>query len=299
LSSCPILINQGHHTLALTNILFFKSYKWPLFVLLFVCFAAAILGDSTAEALLLEHFDAHLIPKMFIVNAVFLFCLSAFLLSLIDRVDRGKFFIFLAFGHGGALLLIRMVALLNVDMLFMPLFSYAYVTKILFFLVFWTLANDLVDSRRASGEFPFIAAGGTFGAIAVSFLIPTILKIISPENLLTVWAVLSIALGCMFIPFRKVFGASFKPRDDRSKRAARNLKSLVEDVKLIRMEPLLKNMAVFYFFLFFVLLNHHVLRGAQEIYRRRKGHCFISRVFQRRQHVRHFCPSAIRFGICA
>jgi hypothetical protein len=241
----------------LKDLHFFSNYKWPLFVLLFCCFAGAILGDSTAEALLLAHFDPHVIPTMFLVNAAFLFFLSAFLISLIDRVDRGLLFLVLSFGHGAVLFLIRASLLFHADFLYLPLFSYAYVTKILLFLMFWTLANDLVDSRRASYEFPFVAAGGTLGAIMVSFCIPTLLRIISPENLLVVWALLSVGLGCLFVPFRKVFGAAFKPAADRKVRIARSLAGVVDDIKLVNREPLLRNMAVFYFLLFFVLLNQH------------------------------------------
>lgn len=237
--------------------------RWPLFVLLFVCFGAAILGDSTAEALLLAHFDAHLIPTMFLVNAVLLFLMSAFMMSLIDRVDRGVVFLALTLCHGGVLVLIRVLVALHAEFLYLPLFSYAYVTKILLFLMFWTLANDLVDSRRASSEFPIIAAGGTFGAILISFAIPSLLRVIAAENLLIVWAVLSLALGAMFAPFRAVFGAAFKPNSDRQRHGPRGLKSIIDDLRLINHEPLLRNMAVFYFFLFFVLLNQHFMFYSQ------------------------------------
>jgi hypothetical protein len=237
--------------------------RWPLFILLFICFGAAILGDSTAEALLLAHFDAHLIPTMFLVNAVFLFLMSMFMMSLIDRVDRGLFFLILSLGHGCVLVVIRVVVMMRAEFLYLPLFSYAYVTKILLFLMFWTLANDLVDSRRASREFPVIAAGGTFGAILISFTIPSLLKVIPAENLLIVWAVLSLLLGVLFVPFRAVFGASFKPSSDKQKHERRSLKSVAGDLRLINNEPLLRNMAVFYFLLFFILLNQHFIFYSQ------------------------------------
>ena len=239
------------------------KYKWPLFAILFFCFAGAILGDSTAESLLLAHCDMRAIPSMFLVNAVFLFVASSILMSLIDRVDRGRFFIILTFGHGGMLLLIKCALLLHMPLLYPFLFSYAYVTKILLFLMFWTLANDLVDSRRASAEFPFIAAGGTLGAIAVSFTIPWLMKVTVAENLLVIWGILVILLGLLFLPVQKSFGVSFKAASDKQKHAARNIKSLLEDLKLIKQEPLLWNMAIFYFFLFFVVINQQYAFYAQ------------------------------------
>lgn len=192
---------------------------------------------------------------MFLVNAAFLFVLSAFLMSLVDRVDRGRIFLVLAFGHCCVLFLIRASLLLNADFLYLPLFSYAYVTKILLLMMFWTLANDLVDSRSASSEFPFVAAGGTLGAIAVSFAIPTLLRIISPQNLLIAWAMISAIAGCLFLSIRKVYGAAFKPSVDGAGHTERAPGRIIGSARLLSREPLLKSMALLYFLLFFVLLN--------------------------------------------
>ena len=245
------------------RVLALKKYKWPLFAILFCCFASAILGDSTAESLLLAHCDMRSIPGMFLVNAVFLFISSSVLMSLIDRVDRGRFFIILTFGHGCMLLLIKYALVLHLPLLYPFLFSYAYVTKILLFLIFWTLANDLVDSRKASAEFPFIAAGGTLGAIAVSFTVPWLMKVTIAENLLVVWSALIVLLGVLFIPVQKSFGVSFKAVSDKQKHAVRNFKSVLDDLKLVKQEPLLWNMAIFYFFLFFVVINQQYAFYAQ------------------------------------
>ncbi|MBD3344993.1 MAG: hypothetical protein GF401_08025 [Chitinivibrionales bacterium] len=234
-----------------------KSYRWPLFALLFGCFASAILGDSTAEALLLAHFGADKIPGLFLVNALFLFLFSSVILSIIDRSDRGHFFQLFLLAHGAVLILVRVAVFANLTFLFIPLFSYAYVTKILLFLMFWTLANDLIDSRKAGYEFPIIAAGGTLGAIGISFSIPWLLKIISAENLVLVWGILIFCVAVLFIPIRKNFGIYFKASSDQQKHTRRNIKTLFEDSKLMRTEPLLWNMAVLYLMIFFVFCNQH------------------------------------------
>jgi uncharacterized membrane protein len=69
-----------------------KIYRWPLFTLLAVCFAGAILGDSTAEALLLARFGPEWIPRLYLINALLLCISSAVMMSVIDKVDRGVFF---------------------------------------------------------------------------------------------------------------------------------------------------------------------------------------------------------------
>ena len=234
-----------------------REHTWSLFTLLMVLFAAAILGDSTAESLLLSHVDMRLIPNMFLVNAVFLFLTSTLLMSVIDRADRGIFFIILVFAHCLVLFLIREALHLHASILYPILFSYAYVSKIILFLLFWTMANDLIDSRNASVRFPFIAAGGTLGAIVVSFTIPWLLKVIAAENLLFVWAALVAVLGVFFVPVRQSFGTSLMASSDKEKHASRNIKNLGHDLKLVYQEPLLSSMALFYFILFFILINQH------------------------------------------
>jgi len=234
-----------------------KEFKWTLFSLLMALFASAILGDSTAESLLLAHVDTRLIPTMFIVNALLLFLTSSLLISIIDRVDRGMFFLTLALVHGIALIAIRLAVELHAHVLFPALFSYAYVSKIILFLIFWTIANDLVDSRKASGQFPFIAAGGTLGAITVSFAIPWLLKVIAAENLLVVWALLVGILSALFIAARGRFGTSLRASSDKEKHTRRSIKNIGTDLNLVYREPLLRHMALFYCILFFVLINQH------------------------------------------
>jgi hypothetical protein len=236
-----------------------KNYTWALFSLLFLLFAGAILGDSTAESLLLAHFDTRFIPNMFLVNAMLLFLTSSLLISIIDRIDRGVFFITLIFVHCAAVFSVRLALQLHARILYPALFSYAYVSKIILFLLFWTIANDLVDSRKASTQFPVIAAGGTLGAIGVSFSIPWLLKGIPAENLLVAWGVLAALLGALFIPARQWFGTSLKASSDKEKHSRRTLKNIGKDLTLVNQEPLLRNMAIFYFILFFILINQHYI----------------------------------------
>ena len=233
------------------------SHRWPLFVLLFGTFAGAILGDSTAEALLLARLGSKYVPGLFLINAAFLFLFSTVIMSVIDRIDRGQLFLgFVAF-HCCVLLLIRTAIGADIPLLLLLLFSYAYVTKILLFMMFWTLTNDLIDSRRAGNEFPFIAAGGTLGAICISFTIPHLLRVISAENLLMVWVCGTALIGILFLPIKQSFGISFKPVGDRYRRVSFRFLTLMEDFSLVRSDPLLRTMAVFYFLFFFIILNQH------------------------------------------
>ena len=229
-----------------------------LFFLLMLCFAAAILGDSTAEALLLGRFGPELIPRMFCINAAALFILSGVMFSVIDRLDRRKFFYYALLIHGVILLLLRLAVGADMDFLFPLLFSYAYSSKILFFLLFWTIANDLIDSRRAGKEFPAIAAGGTMGAIGVSFSIPGLMRFIAVENLLIVWALLAGAAGMLLLPLQRRYRELGPTQKKNSDDPATFINRLLP-ISLMRNEPLLRTMATFYLLIFFLLLNQHMI----------------------------------------
>ncbi|MBN1308772.1 MAG: HEAT repeat domain-containing protein [Chitinispirillaceae bacterium] len=229
-----------------------------LFFLLMLCFAAAILGDSTAEALLLGRFGPALIPRMFCVNAAALFILSGAMLTVIDRLDRRIFFFYMLLAHGVILLLLRLAIAAGAYFLFPPLFSYAYSSKILFFLLFWTIANDLIDSRSAGKEFPAIAAGGTIGAIGVSFSIPGLMRFIAVENLLVVWALLAVATGALLLPLERRY-RELGPAQKKSSGDPRPLMKKILPLSLLRDEPLLRMMAAFYLLVFFLLLNQHMI----------------------------------------
>lgn len=232
-----------------------RGYRLPLFALLCACFASAILGDSTAEALLLAHFDATVVARMYLLNALLLFATSMCILPVIDRIDRGALFVWLTIAHGAILFVVWLAVRVGARFLFMPLFSYAYVSKILLFLLFWTLANDLVDSRKAGEDFPFIASGGTLGAIAVSFSIPALLRLVSAQTLLAAWAALSLVLGMMFVPIRRAYGRRFKAGAARGARTGGGLAGIPADLRLVGREPLLRIMAALYFLLFVVILG--------------------------------------------
>ena len=191
------------------------------------------------------------------VNAFFLFLSSLFIMSIIDRINRGMFFLFFLLIHSLVLFIIWVACSFGITFLFIPLFSYSYVTKIFLFLMFWTLANDIVDSRSARREFPFIAAGGTLGAICVSFTIPWLLKIMSVRNLLLVWAILCFSLAVFFLQILRSFKINFMQVSDSEKRTSTNIKSLANDLILVNREPLLASISILYFLLFFILLNQH------------------------------------------
>ncbi len=125
--------------------------------------------------------------------------------------------------------------------------------------MFWTLTNDIIDSRKAVKDFPVIAAGGTFGAILISFAIPGLLKVFSAQSLVGLWAGLVFCIALIFIPMNKLLGKQTAQYSDSMRRTSFTFKNIQKGITLLRSEPLLSHMAILYFLIFFVLLNQHYL----------------------------------------
>jgi hypothetical protein len=229
----------------------------PLFALLCVCFATAIIGDNAAEALLLAHINPAILPRMFIFNAIGLFIVSGCIMSLIDRIDRGALFLYATIGHGVLIMSIRLALEAKTGWIYPVLYTYAYCAKVLLFLMFWTLANDLIDSRGAQKRFPVIAAGGTLGAIAIAFSVPGMVRLFSAENLLFVWSGLSVLTGVMFMPLHGRAGKAFRPVSDRERHRDKRILGTLADMKLVTADPLLSGMACVYGIVFFLLIVQH------------------------------------------
>ncbi len=229
-----------------------KNYQLKsLVVVLFFAFAAAILGDIASESLLLANFSTKILPNMFLVNSFFLFLVSIFLVNIIDRLNRGVLFIALLIFHCVFLFLIRIGISLELRFIYPFLFSYSYTTKILIFMIFWTIANDITDAREAKQLFPKIAAGGVLGGIFISFFISFIVRFFEPQNLIVLWVFVNLLTIGLFIPVnRRYKGVLAGEKDSDVKKY-----SLMQNVKLVKNEPLLKIMATLYFLMFFLLLN--------------------------------------------
>lgn len=226
-----------------------------LFVLLFILFASVILGDNISDSLFLTHFDPSALPWMFMINAAFLFVISLNFITLIDRLDRGSLMKGVLIIHLLVLLIIRFLVEIKFKYVFPFLYSYAYSAKMIVFLTFWTMANDIISAREAKTSFPRIASGGVLGGILISFSVVVIIKKIPTEDLILVWG----GLILMALPLVHVVHRSYLPYlksathipSGKSRLAQR-----LEDFSLIRNEALLRNMAVIYFLTFLLLFAH-------------------------------------------
>src|SRR3989339_59020 len=229
-----------------------------LFCLLFVLFSSVILGDNIAESLLISNFDPSILPVMFIVNSIFLLLFSLFFINLIDRVDRGRFMLAVLAVHACCLLGIRVLISLKIPFIFPIIYSYSYASKMMIFILFWTIANDITDARKAKETFPIIAGGGVAGGVLISYSVVFLIRIIPAEDLLFVWAGLLVAATpLVLVIYRRYF--SMLKSSTRLPGTDGVLAQISENYQLVRSEPLLKSMAAIYFLSFILLFAQDYL----------------------------------------
>ncbi|MBF0432844.1 MAG: hypothetical protein HQK83_16285 [Fibrobacteria bacterium] len=138
---------------------------------------------------------------------------------------------------------------------YLLLFCFAYIGKILLFLAYWTVANDLCDSREAKSIFPIIGAGGVLGGTLACFSTAWVVKRIGPSNLLLIW--ISLLMVSLYIMYRLSKShkkeLSFITKVPAQKSNFFN--QLHENIGLISKEPLLRSISVLYFMIFFLLIS--------------------------------------------
>ncbi|MBL8028467.1 MAG: hypothetical protein JNL74_18730, partial [Fibrobacteres bacterium] len=225
-----------------------------LFILLFILFSSVILGDNVSDSLLLSYYDASILPVMFMVNALFLFLVSSFFMTLIDRVDRGLLLMGVIGIHLTMLTAVKFAMSAGLSIAYPFLYSYSYASKMMLFMVFWTVVNDIVDARDAKRLFPKIAAGGVLGGITVSFAAAFLAKRTGAEGLLLIWMI----IVASSFPVAWTIHRRFLPhlRAVREPSSSGNLFRKLLDFRLLRRDPLLRHMALIYFLTFILLYSH-------------------------------------------
>ncbi|MGM0442806.1 MAG: hypothetical protein ACQEQV_01290 [Fibrobacterota bacterium] len=232
-------------------------YRVLFFGLLFLAFLSATLGDNVSEALVLSAYSAEFVSRFFVINGIILFFMSFFAISVIDTFNRAKLYLAFLLLYAASLVAIRLSHVLG-DWVYAVLYSLSYTGKIMMFLFVWTLANDISDSRRGARDFPFIAAGGTLGAIVGTFSVPQLISLIAPHDLLWVWVGILLFSALFMRSVIRVMGGHFSQRRV-NRRLSFRLAYLWENLTVLLSKPLLTTMAISYFFIFVIIFCQQYL----------------------------------------
>lgn len=149
----------------------------PLFLLgtlHFVIAASHALVDISSTSLLIAELGADVLPQVYVGSALLLITVGLFVLPLIDRLDRVRFFVFTLLFFAVALAAFCSLGDRAPGVVYRGLYLLCYLMKGLIFLQFWLIAGEVSDLRQAKRIFPillgFSLAGGLTASLAASLL---------------------------------------------------------------------------------------------------------------------------------
>ena len=236
-----------------------RALLQQLWFLLFVLFAAVIVGENACESLLVTHLGYRVLPKMYMATSAMLFLFMPFVFVYIDRIERGRFLAGLVLASSCGVLLLggllwlsqRNAGLLAPSILALYLFS--YLAKIILFIVFWTLANDVSDTRQSKSLFPLVASGGILGGMAGSVLARVLLRWVELDHLLPLWSLLLAAAFPLVLQIRKR-NAALLQRSEFERRLHRS-SAPAGFLRPVAGKRLVWAMGVLYFLVFVIIFN--------------------------------------------
>ena len=132
------------------------------------------------------------------VNSITTFIIMGFMTGIMARVSGTRLMMHMLFVFGGSIAFLRFVIPLGIDLLYPLLFILKAQYEVLLALLFWNLANDLFNTRQSKRLFPLITAGGVLGGVVGSFATPFLAGLISMDNLMIVYLVISV-LGALAV----------------------------------------------------------------------------------------------------
>ncbi len=166
-------------------------------LLLFVIHVGNILFTNTAETAFLKRYGVQYLPIMYMINAVVTFFIMGVLTGIMARMPDSRLLSYMLVGSGTVVGVLRFAIPLGWDLLYPVLFLLKSQLEVLLALVFWNMANDLFNTRQSKRIFPLISAGGVIGAILGSFATSPLAKLITLDNLLLAYFVLSLVAAAV------------------------------------------------------------------------------------------------------
>jgi len=231
----------------------FAQFFWMTALLLFIR-AASILLNNYAETAFLKRFGVEYLPLMTAVNAVVTFILMSLLGSALvrGRGDRliGRCLIAFSLVVG----LMRFVVPLDLSLVYPFLYILKSQLDVLLVFLFWNLANDLFSTRQSKRLFPLITAGGIVGGIAGSSVTPLIAQLVSLDNLLLVFPLLSLAAVLSAWRLGRAAPGDLSGKDQQQ---AGDRRSLLQEFKMVG--PLIRSSTLAQVLLVLTLLPNVVI----------------------------------------
>jgi len=169
-----------------------------LFFLLMVGWA---FGRCGRDAFFIKEAGPDKLPYMYLINAVLMVVLSVLYSRVVDSMTRYSFFILKRTVDLkpstcqlllSATLLLAFRGFIPFDYFWMPyaIFSVSEVITLIFFMHFWTFANDMFDPREGKRIFPLVGGAGLIGTVLGGALAKPLVSLIGTVNLFLAWVVI-------------------------------------------------------------------------------------------------------------
>jgi len=168
-----------------------------MFLYLMMVVGAFITGRIIRDTLFLSRGDIQYLPYMYVWVAVVMAALGATYSQFADRFRRDRLILAVTSLLLVAILVSRYVLRFEPGWFYPVFYVFVEVMGGLMMLQFWTLANDVFNTREAKRLFGLIGAGGIVSSIVVGFAVGWLAKALGTANLLFLCA--GLLCGCIAI----------------------------------------------------------------------------------------------------
>ena len=177
-------------------------------ILVFLLLVGWAFGRSSRDSFFIQEAGPDQLPYVYIIGSLILIITAPFYSLVVNRMARHTMMVVLLVGSAGLLIGLRL--LIDLDLTVMPylLFSMTdLIIVMLFYMHFWTFANDVFDPREGKRLFPLIGGSGLTGGIIGGLAVEPVVSAVGTVNMLVVWSgILLMAVPMVIYVNRAAFG---------------------------------------------------------------------------------------------
>ncbi|KIX13400.1 Npt1/Npt2 family nucleotide transporter [Dethiosulfatarculus sandiegensis] len=199
--------------------------------LLFLIRTSNILLNNFAETTFLKRFGVEYLPVVYAANSIVTFVIMGMIAGVMRKMPSARLLGYLLIFCGVSVFGLRFVVGTGLDFVYPVLFLLKSQYEALLGLIFWSLANDLFNTRQSKRLFPLITAGGVLGGIIGSFGTPALADLINLNNLMVAYLVSTCMAATIVWRMNTVFPTLALP--ERTARKAKKKTSFKQEIKKI------------------------------------------------------------------
>lgn len=183
--------------------------------LLFLIRSSNVLFNNYAETAFLKRFGVQYLPFVTAVVSLSTFFVMGLMSGWMLRISSPRLLTRVLLFCGISVGVLRFVVLLDFRLIYPLLYVLKALYEALLGVLFWNLANDLLDTRQSKKIFPLITSGGLLGGITGSFLTPAMARFMSVDNLMLVYLATTVAAAALSARSGRSYPAGLMKRKEK------------------------------------------------------------------------------------